>query len=114
MSLNESQINDVLNVMALLTECQFNVLLITINVQHFYWAINVVFMARIIEKAVNLYILFNAFLIIFNGNVSCSSVFNVSLIMIVLIPVLTATMTNSKDPDEMLHDAVFYQGLHCL
>ena len=39
---------------------------------------------------------------------------NVSLIMFVLIPVLTATMTNSKDPDKMLHDAAFYRVLHCL
>ena len=24
------------------------------------------------------------------------------------------TLANSKDPDEMLHDAAFHQGLHCL
>ena len=24
------------------------------------------------------------------------------------------TFTNSEDPDEMQHNAVFYQGLHCL
>ena len=23
-------------------------------------------------------------------------------------------MTNSEDPDKMLHNAAFYQGLHCL
>ena len=27
---------------------------------------------------------------------------------------LTGTFTNSVDPDEMLHDAAFYQGIHCL
>ena len=24
------------------------------------------------------------------------------------------TSTNSEDPDEMLHNVTFYQGLHCL
>ena len=24
------------------------------------------------------------------------------------------TLANSEDPDEMLHDAAFHQGLHCL
>ena len=24
------------------------------------------------------------------------------------------TLANSKDPDEMPHNAAFYQGLHCL
>ena len=24
------------------------------------------------------------------------------------------TFANSEDPDEMLHNAAFYQGLHCL
>ena len=24
------------------------------------------------------------------------------------------TFTNSEDPDEMLHNASFHQGLHCL
>ena len=24
------------------------------------------------------------------------------------------TLTNSEDPDEMQHNAAFYQGLHCL
>ena len=24
------------------------------------------------------------------------------------------TLTNSKDPDEMQHNAAFHQGLHCL
>ena len=24
------------------------------------------------------------------------------------------TFTNSEDPDEMLHNAAFHQGLHCL
>ena len=24
------------------------------------------------------------------------------------------TLANSEDPDEMLHNAAFYQGLHCL
>ena len=23
-------------------------------------------------------------------------------------------LTNSKDPDEMLHNAAFHQGVHCL
>ena len=23
------------------------------------------------------------------------------------------TLTNSEDPDEMLHNAAFHQGLHC-
>ena len=27
---------------------------------------------------------------------------------------LTATMASSEDPDEMLHNAAFHQGLHCL
>ena len=27
---------------------------------------------------------------------------------------LTCTLANSEDPDEMPHDAAFYQGLHCL
>ena len=54
---NEFQINGVLNVMALLIKCHSNVVLITINVQHFYWAINVFFMAKIIENAVK----FNSF-----------------------------------------------------
>ena len=26
---------------------------------------------------------------------------------------LTGTLTKSEDPDEMLHRAAFYQGLHC-
>ena len=26
---------------------------------------------------------------------------------------LTSTFVNSKDPDEMQHDASFHQGLHC-
>ena len=39
---------------------------------------------------------------------------NVCLIIVVLVHVLTATMTNSKIPDKMLHDAAFYQVLHCL
>ena len=31
------------------------------------------------------------------------------------IPYLqTATLANSEDPDEMLHNATFNQGLHCL
>ena len=25
-----------------------------------------------------------------------------------------ATFTNSEDPDEMMHNAAFHQGLHCL
>ena len=24
-----------------------------------------------------------------------------------------SNLTNSEDPDEMLHDAAFHQGLHC-
>ena len=27
---------------------------------------------------------------------------------------LTGTLANSKDPDEMQHNAAFHQGLHCL
>ena len=26
----------------------------------------------------------------------------------------TGTLANSEDPDEMLHNAAFHQGLHCL
>ena len=26
----------------------------------------------------------------------------------------TGTLANSADPDEMLHNAAFHQGLHCL
>ena len=27
---------------------------------------------------------------------------------------LTGTLTNSADPDEMLHNAAFHLGMHCL
>ena len=27
---------------------------------------------------------------------------------------LTSTLANREDPDEMLHNAAFHQGLHCL
>ena len=27
---------------------------------------------------------------------------------------LTGSLTNSEDPDEMLHNTAFHQGLHCL
>ena len=27
---------------------------------------------------------------------------------------IRATMANSEDPDEMLHNASYHQGLHCL
>ena len=48
-----------------------------------------------------------------NGNFLEKLIFQY-LLKPVINPMLTATLANSEDTDEMQHFAAFYQGLHCL